>query len=245
MRKSFLLTLLILLVLCFSGCVVVSISDNASAVSGKGSSEKYNITVGDYNRIKVEGFCEIQYYAAPSNTVTLEVQPNLREYFVVEAQDGELVVRTTKRIKYNSRAIPVLTVSTPVLNSVIIMGACTFKTIDKIKTNSFNLEVSGAGEGKAELEVNTLKADISGAGSFELFGRADKAEFEFNGAGDLKAFSFEVREASIDFSGAGTIRINCSDKLTITASGAGTVEYKGSPTLSLNKSGFVNIKKAD
>jgi len=245
MRINISLTLLILLVLFFSGCVVVSISDNTGAVSGKGSPEKYSIIVGEYDRIKVEGSCEIQYYAAPSNAVTLKIQPNLREYFVVEAQNGELVVRATKKINYNSSAIPVLTVSTPVLNSVTTMGACTFKTIDKIKTDSFNLEISGAGEGKAELEVNTLKTNISGAGDFELLGRADKAEFEFSGAGDVKAFSLEVREASIAFSGAGSIRINCSEKLSIQASGAGTVEYKGSPTLKLSKSGFVTITNVD
>jgi len=245
MRKNILFVVLCaLLALFFSGCVVINHSD-ANAVSGKGSPEKYTITVSEYNGIKIEGICEIQYYAAPSNTVTLEVQPNLREYFVVEVKNGELVISTTKRISYNSNKAPILTVSTPVLKSLTITGACTFKTIDKIKTDTFNLEISGAGEGKAELDVNSLKINMSGAGSFELFGKADNAEIKFSGAGDLKASSLQIREASVSFSGAGTIRINCSEKLSIDARGAGLVEYRGSPSLSLDTNGPVRIKKVD
>jgi hypothetical protein len=244
MRKNIFIVLCTLLALFFSGCIVVSVAD-ASAVSGKGATEKYVINVGEYNGIKVEGLCEIQYYAAPSNTVTLEVQSNLREYFVVEVENGELIVRTTKRIGYNSGKAAVLTVSTPALNSLTIAGACTFKTIDKIKTDSFYLEISGAGEGKAELDVNRLKTNMSGAGSFELSGSADNAEITFGGAGELKALSLQIREASVNFSGAGAIRISCSEKLSVEASGAGKVEYKGSPILSVNTHGPVSIKKLD
>jgi len=244
MKKTVLVVLCALFALFFSGCVVVSITD-AVAVSGKGIPEKYDITVGGYNGIKVEGLCEIRYYVAPSDTVTLEVQPNLREYFVVEVVNGELIIRTTKRISYNSVKAPVLTVSTPALNSLTITGACTFKTIDQIKTDTFNLNISGAGEGKLELDVNRLIASTSGAGSFELSGKVDKADIKFSGAGELKAFSLQIREASVNFSGAGAIKINCSEKLSIEASGVGSLEYKGSPILSLNTRGPVSIKKAD
>jgi hypothetical protein len=245
MRKNILIVLCTLFVLCFSGCVVVNFMD-AGSVLGKGDPEKYDIYAGNYNGIIVEGNCEIQYYAAPSNTVTLEVQPNLREYFVVEVKDGALIIRNTKRISYNSsKQHPVLTVSTPVLNSLTITGVCTFNANDKIKADTFNLEISGAGSGKAELDVTSLKANMQGAGSFELSGNADNVEIELSGAGELKAFSLQIREASVDLSGAGTIRVYCSEKLSVEARGAGTVEYRGSPSLSLNKSGVVNIKKVD
>ena len=244
MKKNILIVLCALLALCLCDCVVVNFTD-AGAVRGKGAPEKYDINVGEYNKIKVEGNCEIQYYAAPSNTVILEVQPNLREYFIVEVKNSELIVRTTKRISHNSGKTPVLTVSTPALNSLTITGICTFKANEKIKTGVFNLELSGAGSGKAELDVNSLKASISGVGNFELYGKADNAEIKLSGTGELNALSLQVREASVDLSGAGTIRIYCSEKLHINASGAGTVEYRGSPILNLNKSGSASIKKID
>ena len=244
MRKNIFFVLCTLLVLCFSSCIVVTFS-GTDALVGKGAPEKYEITVGEYNRISAESVCEIQYYAAYSNTVTLEVQPNLREYLVVEVKNGELIINTTKRISYNSGKTPVLTVSTPVLNSLILDGTCTFKANDKIKADTFNLEISGVGVGQAEIDVNSLKADISGVSRFELYGKTDNAEIELAGAGELNASSLQAREASVDLSGAGTVRIYCSEKLFIRASGAGMVEYKGSPSLSLDTNGPVKIKKAD
>ena len=243
MKQTSLIVLCVLLALFFSGCVVVY-PTGTSTVSGKGAMEKYEIKVGEYNRIKVAGNCEIQYYAAPSNTVTLEIQPNLREYFVVEVQDGELIVRT-ERISHNSRNPPVLTVSTPVLNSLTIAGICTFKGNDTIRGDTFNLELSGTGSGSAELEVNRLNARMSGVGSFVLYGRADNAEINLSGTGELNASSLQVREASVDLSGVGTIRVYCSEKLHINAGGTGTVEYRGSPSLSLNTSGLVSIRQAN
>jgi len=247
MRKNIFIVLCVLFVLCFSGCVVVSFSYSAEkGVSGKGSPEKYEIYTGEYNGIKVEGLCEIRYFAAPSNTVTLEIQPNLREYYVVEVQNGELIVRSTRKINYSSRSLsPVLTVSTPALNSLAIGGMCTFKANDKIKGNVFNLDIRGAGDGKAEFDVNILKASVSGAGSFELTGKADIAEIELSGTGELNAFSLQTREASVDLSGVGTIRISCSEKLSIDANGMGTVEYRGSPSLSLIKNGLVSIRQVN
>jgi len=254
MRKNILFVLCTVFVLCFYGCVLINFSNEnraasgSGSVSGKGVPEKYEIRVGEYNRIKVEGGnCEIQYYSAPSNTVTLEVQPNLREYFVVEVKNSELIVRTTKRINtYSNKSFtPVITVSTPVLNGLTITGACKLKTNDKIKADTFILEVNGASAGKAELDVKSFKASISGAGSFELSGRADNAEIELSGAGELNAFSLQMREAQVNLSGAGSIKINCSEKLHIKASGASEVEYMGSPNISLNTSGAVSIKKVN
>jgi hypothetical protein len=46
----------------FSGCVLVNFTD-IDAVAGKGSPEKYEITVSPYNKIKTNGNCEVRYFA--------------------------------------------------------------------------------------------------------------------------------------------------------------------------------------
>jgi len=247
MRKNILIVFCTALVMCFSGCVVVNFSEGG-AVSGKGEPERFEISVGGYNGIKVETGCEIQYYAEPSNTVVLEIQPNLRGYFVVEVKDGELIVRSTKKINFypnKSLTLPVLRISTPVLYSLTVTGICTFKANDTITADHFNLEISGAGNGKAEFDVNSLKANMEGTGNFELSGKADIAEINLSGIGELNAFSLQTREASVALEGTGTIRINSSEKLRVNANGIGAVEYKGYPNLSLNTNGLVNIREAN
>jgi len=231
---------------CFCGCVIVNIT-SSNTVTGKGDPEKYEIKTGVFSGIIIEGYCNINYYPAPSDIITLEVQPNLREYYTVEVINGDLVVRNTKKINISSNKTfrPVLTVSTPVLNRLIVTGAGTFTAHDKITTDTLSFMIRGAGSGKAELDAEYFSAIVSGAGNLELSGKADIAELSISGTGTLNAFELETRDATVNLSGSGTVRMGVSENLHISASGAGSVEYKGTPGLSLNTSGAVRIRQVD
>ena len=247
MKKAIMLTLAAALaVSIISGCAfVIVVFADSNAITGTGDLEKFELKVGEYNGIKIEGHCEVRYYAAPSDTVTLELQPNLRDHYVVEVIGGELVVRTTRRISFGLNKTPVLTVSTPELNSLTVEGAFTFIAHDKITAGSLALNLSGAGEGRAELDVGRLTINASGASTFRLSGSADTADMNISGAGELDALSLQTREAVINLSGVGTVRISCSDNLRVNAGGVGTVEYKGSPALDISRGGLVSVKKLD
>ena len=245
MKKNLTFTLSIAFIsLCFCGCVIVNFMD-FNSISGKGNPESFEILVDSYNRIRVEGYCDIRYYASSRDTVTLEIQPNLREYYTIEVVGDELVVRTIKRISFSSSITPVLSVYTPILDRVTIEGVSNFTTNDKITSSSFSFALSGTGNGKAELDVGSLYVMMSGAGDLELSGRADTVDFRLSGAGEMDALPLQSREATIYLSGTGTIRINSSEALHVNASGTGTVVYAGSPSLTLNNSGLVTVRKAD
>ena len=244
LHSAFRITIIAALAAGFSGCVFINIGP-FNAVTGTGDLDYYEFKTGQYNRIKIDGQCEIRYYSAPSDTVTLAVQPNLREYYEVEVIEGELLVNTTRRVSFNSGKNAVLTISAPSLNSITITGAARFITYDKISSDSFTLILEGAAEGRAELDVKELIVEITGAGNFELSGRADTASLNLNGAGDLNALSLQTRDTAVYMSGAGTISVYSTRNLEINADGVGTVEYKGSPNLNLNRDGFVSIKRLD
>jgi len=231
-------------VMLFPGCVVVNYS-NTGTITAKGEPQTYEYKVGPYSEIKAEGYLEIQYYAAESDVVTLTVPPNIREYCSVSVVNGELIVRTTRRINYTNLSRPILTVSTPVLNRLTVQGACNFIAHDKITSNSLTLKILGAASAKAELEAGSLLADISGASQLNLSGKSDTAHLILAGAGDLNALGLQTREATVSLSGAGTIRISCSEKLNVDARGVGTVDYRGSPGINLSRSGLVSIRQVD
>jgi hypothetical protein len=223
-----------------SGCIYVR---PPNVVIGKGDPVAYEYTVGDYERIRIEGYADVRYYASSSDIVTLEIQPNLREYCVVEVVGNELVFRMTRNI--STHKAPVLTLSTPVLSNVSFMGAGYFTAYDKISTDSFSLTVSGAGGGRAELSAKDLSVHISGAGDFELSGEADTAYIDMSGAGKLNALSLETHKTNVNLSGAGTVKVSCTEMLNIDGSGAGAIEYKGSPHINFNKSGFFSLRQVD
>ncbi|MCL1873105.1 MAG: DUF2807 domain-containing protein [Clostridiales bacterium] len=226
----------------------ILISDNSregSTVVAQGGVESYDFEVGDFTEIRIDAFCNIEYYATPSDTVTLKIQPNFRDYIVVEESDGVLVVRSTRNINWSNQTAPVLTVSMPALKKVTLNGAGGFIAHDIIKTDSFNLVINGAGDGKYKLDVNSLQVDLFGAGDCELSGSANIAKLSLFGAGNLEALSLITREASVNLFGVGDIGINCSEDLKINATGVGSVEYKGSPSVDINKGKMVSVRKLD
>ena len=229
----------------FTGCVVVNFGNDMNgggSVQAVGERENYKVSTGPFSKIKVEGNCDVRYHNGNSDTVTLLVQPNVREHIIIETVNGELIFRTTKKISYGLNKGPVLTVYAPVINQVKIEGAGAFTANDKITGDSLSLIISGAGSGKAELEVNSLSTVISGAGSIDLSGRANNSVITMSGAGSYNALSLVTNDATIDMSGAGSIKLNCTGTLRINADGAGSVEYRGSPSLNLNTSGLIGIK---
>ncbi|MCL2478807.1 MAG: DUF2807 domain-containing protein [Treponema sp.] len=233
-----------------SGCVVIN-SFGPNAVTAKGNTELYEIDTGEFSSISVAGFCDVHYYAPGSNPdlspgkVTLEIQPNVRDYFSVEVVSGVLKVGSTRRINFAPGTNPVLTICTPLLNGITINGSGSFIGYDKITADSLTLALNGAANGNVDLDVGKLSASISGAGGFNFSGKADTADFNISGAGGFDALSLETRVATIDLSGAGSVKVNCSEKLSIEAQGAGNVEYRGSASLNLNRSGPVSIRKVD
>jgi len=207
--------------------------------------ETFTWNVGGFTEVRAELHANIEYYSARSDTVTLEIQPNLREYIEISESGGVLLIRTTRTITTGSGRTPVLTISTPDLSRLSLAGAGTFTAHDTIASDSFTLRLDGAGSGRANLDVDRLTVQMSGAGRFDLSGTADSAEVNMSGAGTVDALQLQTRDASINLSGVGTVRLSCSDSLRITAGGVGTVEYRGSPRVDINRGGVVTVRQID
>jgi len=245
MKKLVLLVLCVLLaVVMLTGCItVISPHGMRNRVYGRGAPEMYTFSTGEISEVRVELLCDILYSSAPSDSVTLEIQPNLMKYIAVEESGGVLTVRSTRNIHWSGHTpTPVLKVSAPSLSSVSHTGAGSFKTLDPIVADTFALNITGAANSKAELNVNSLSVSLAGAGEIELFGRADAAKIDMAGAGKLDALSLVTRSTHINFSGVSTVRVNCSESLCVVAGGVGIVEYTGSPVIDISRGGLVTLK---
>ena len=244
MKRAISLALCAMLaIVCLSGCVAVNLSYFNAAV-GVGNLETYTVDAGEITEIRVELFCDVKCYAAASETVKFEIQPNLWEYIAIEESGGVLTVRSTRNITWSDKT-PVLTVSTPALERVSLAGAGNFTALDTIAGDSLAFRLDGASSVSAELDVAKLSVNMSGAGDINFSGKADTADFDLSGAGRLDALRLQTRKASVGLAGVGTVRVNCSESLRIDAGGLGTVEYKGSPSIDLSKGGLVSVKKLD
>jgi len=248
MKRIIILALSVALIAVFlTGCVTLNFSPNGrTGVAGRGSMEVFTFNVNEITEVRVEMLCNIVYHSAPSDTVTLEVQSNLMEYIRVEESGGVLTVRATRNLNISGTGnTPVLTVSSPSLGRVFHAGAGRFNAVDPITVDDFSINIAGAADARAVLDVQNLSVTLAGAGSLELSGTADRADISMSGAGSLNALELHTRSASINLAGVGTVRISCSDDLSIVAGGVGTVEYRGSPTLDLARGGLVTVRQVN
>ena len=247
--------ILIIICLCLfaipvSGCVSVNIGGLGSVgvgvgLSGKGTPEIYSFNVGEITEIRSAIFSNIEHSTTLSETVTLEIQPNLIQYITVEESGGILTVHANRNINWSPSNTPVLTVGTPSLERVMLAGAGTFTAKDTLTVDTFNIEFAGAGSGKADLDVSKVVVNLSGAGDFRLSGRADNADFTLAGAGRIEALDLQTQTSSINLAGAGTVRVTCHERMSVIAAGVGTVEYKGSPAIDTARGGLVVIRNVD
>ncbi|MCL1790616.1 MAG: DUF2807 domain-containing protein [Peptococcaceae bacterium] len=231
---------------CFPGCVSVSMSP-VGGVVGEGALESYTFPVSEVTEINMNIYCDIRYYAGSSDTVTLQIQPNLREYVVLEESGGVLTIRSTRNISWDWSAdkVPILTVTSPTLKGVSLSGAGEFKAYDTITADTFTMKLGGAASGQADLDVGMLVVNMSGAGEFRLSGQADEAVLDMAGAGSLDALFLKTRVAEVNLAGVGMVKVNCSERLRISAGGMGTVEYMGSPNVDISRGGLVSVRKLD
>ena len=242
---------IVLLALCcvfaaamLTGCYTVNVPGMwGRRVVGRGAPETHTFNAGDFTEVRVELLCDIIYSSAPSDSVTLEIQPNLMKYISVKESGGVLTVQATRNIHWSGNVrTPVLHISTPSLKSVSHYGAGSFKTVDPIVTDTFSLSIAGAANSKAMLDVDSLSVNLTGAGNIDLSGRADDAYIGIAGTGKLNALDLATRDSKINLAGVGTVRISCSESLRIVAGGVGTVEYSGSPVVDVSRGGLVTLR---
>lgn len=249
MKRVFLLALCaILLTGLLAGCVSLSFSpwSSGTTITGVGERERFEVPVGAFTEIRFTSVGEIHLYASPSDTVVLEIQPNLREHFEVEVRGGVLHIGAGRGVNFrNTNRLPVITVHAPGLEKLTISGAGTFTAHDVIAADTFELNISGAATGRAEVDAGDFSVTLSGAGTLSLTGAADNARLRLTGAGTIDALDLETRTADVFMSGAGAVRVNCSGKLNINASGAGTVEYKGGASVDISRAGVVVVRRVD
>jgi hypothetical protein len=108
------------------------------------------------------------------------------------------------------------------------------------------LSVRMAGSGLArfdQLQVGRLDFDISGAGEGQLNGQVDSLRLSVSGKGKITADQLRAESAEVSISGVANAVLWAVKELRVQISGAGHVDYWGQPTLSKSISGFGSVEQ--
>ena len=211
--------LLLFVAAAMSGCGGLK---NFTGIKGSGKLKSETRNVSGFKKIKAGGAVKLDVSVQKDFGVSVETDDNLLDKVTTKVDGDTLVIETKENISPSTTTD--IKISMPELVDLDLSGAST-GNIAGVKTDSLEVEASGACKLKLDGEVKTFKAVASGASTVD--GEALRAE-----------------NATADASGASTVIVNASGDADLDASGASSVYYLGEPkNLKQNSSGASSIKK--
>lgn len=199
-------------------------------ITGNGNIRTEKRNVGGFNGVKASGSIDVEIKSGDAYSVSVEDDDNLLPYIVTDINDGILDVHYKNGISINSDHAKVY-VTAVSLDKVNVSGSGDI-TIEGVLKNTRNMdmEVSGSGSIKGELDAPAVNISAGGSGNIELTGRTRDMEGNVSGSGDLNCGKLQSENATIHVSGSGNAHVFASVHLSATVSGSGDVFYSGNPT---------------
>ncbi len=186
-----------------------------------------------------------------SDALDLDVRQGSGFSIVVKGDRRNLddleVIRTgsTLRMRYirgaNRRHETKVTITMPTLEGVAFSGAVTADISGFTSDDDFEMTLSGASDADLRMTAGAMRINLSGASELEVYGVAPVLSAVVSGASDFRAFNLQAEEATVEASGASSIRVSASKKLVAKASGASDIRYRGNPQLNSSSSGASTI----
>jgi hypothetical protein len=194
---------------------------------GEGNVISKSVQVTDFDEIKIEGQATVFIEQATTPTVKIMIDSNLYQYLDVEVSGMKLKIKERRCMEnltdYKVYITTNRLVELLVDGSVKVTGESTFKS-EKIKLLS-----KSSGEIKLNLDVDELDIHAEGSGMLKLYGRVLDMDINLKGAASLDAFGLQAKNVDAEIDGAGTCKIEVSEKFNAEVGGSGKLYYKGNP----------------
>jgi len=212
----------------------------------------------------------IELFLSQSNKTEVAVSAKSDEYrnrIITEVVGGTLIIRMADNYSrwwkwgnedYRIKAY----VSVNELYALSGSGATNIKIVNGLSAEKLKITLSGASDMRGDIKAGTLLADLSGASSFkgkiqanalsvegsgacdfEASGSGNDLIVDVSGASSVKMYDYLVKGASVEASGASSVKLNVSGMLKPHATGASSIDYKGTASIKeMHSSGASSVK---
>jgi hypothetical protein len=213
-------------------------------ISGNGHVITQQEKVSSFTRVEVSGSVKVHVRQDATASVRIETDENLMSYLDIHMNGNTVIIRTRDGFNLDPSKDIIAYVTAPAFENIDISGACDIVGDAPITGNTpLNMEVSGDGDIKMQVDLPSVSTHISGAGSVNLTGKATSFTASVSGSGDIKCFGLVTEDANLDLSGDSDAEVTANRKLDVSVSGSGDVRYKGSASVSQSISGSGSVKK--
>jgi hypothetical protein len=228
--------------------VVIAVICVAGAYAAK--PETQTREAGIFNKLHFDGAYTVFLTQGENYSVKIEADPKLLAKITTEVKNGTLKVDTKDHgwfgcNKYDRKDVKVY-ITIKELKGIEIDGSAELKGEGKFTGDTIDLSVAGSGDIEMEVEAKLLDTGIAGSGDIVLRGKASEFKAGIAGSGDIKAFGLSSEKCEVSIAGSGDCQVTAAQELEISIAGSGDVTYKGNPTkLKTSVSGSGDITKAE
>jgi hypothetical protein len=229
-----------LLTMAAAVCVTVAVKaqkDKQETIEGNGKLVVKEVPVSSFETLKASGVYELKLSQGGTESVKIEADENLQQYFHVRNEGNALVIdmngTKNKNMKLKSKLKVYVTFKK--LKEMDLRMVGDVKADAPLSFADLKIENNSVGKVELDLSATTLKLTNNSVGKVKLSGKADNAVVAHNGVGHLEAGDFIVQTMSIDNSGVGGANVNAAKQLTVNDNMLGKVSNKGTAPVKRNK----------
>lgn len=195
--------------------------------------------INEFSSIKAGSIFKIEYATQDNYSFEITTEQELLEKIHAEVSAGVLNIDMKGSAKNSEVKIKI---TSPTLTGVDLSGASSFKAMNTVSSDEFNIDLSGATNASLSIETENLSSKISGASNLQISGKAAEHLSELSGAAQLRAADLETQTTNIKTSGASYARVLANENLIADASGTSKISFDNQPAnQSFNASGMGNI----
>lgn len=196
--------------------------------------------VNSFDAIKAAGLYELILTQGITETVKVEADDNMQQYFTVTNNGSQLVidmpglrdknfnVHSNKDKSKNIKWKVYVTFKT--LKSIDVSVIGNVHSESTVKVDAFDINSKNVGNINLNLNTTKLSVNNQGVGNITLEGTATNAEIRNSGVGQFEGDNLVVQTMNIANTGVGDAHVNVQKNITIKQSFLGKVSNKGAAT---------------
>jgi hypothetical protein len=221
----------------FAGAVMAQ-DNKKETIEGNGKSVTRDVPVSSFDALKASGVYELKLSQGNKETVKIEADENLQEYFTVRNEGNKLVIdmEKLKNKSLNNKSKMKVYVTFKKLKELELSTVGNVASDNQLAFDDLDMKNKSVGNVDLRMTVNTLDLKNTSVGNVKLSGKAQNAVVKNSGVGALEAGSFVVQTMNIENTGVGAAEVNAEKDLKVKDSFLGKVKNKGNaPVRKMNK----------
>jgi hypothetical protein len=202
-------------------------------IEGNGKKITREVSVSRFDVLQASGVYELKLSQGSKESVKIEADENLQEYFDVHNEGNKLVIDMdklkNKNLKNSGKMKVFVTFKN--LKELSIKTVGSVSSQEQLSFDDLDLNTKNVGDVDLKLTAKKLDLDSKSVGDVKLTGKANEAVVKNKGVGSFRAGNFVVQTMDIDNQGVGGAEVNAEKDLKVKDTFLGKVTNRGNATI--------------